>query len=42
MHVFHLEAAEEMRRNRDQFLRNVTSSMRGGNVKGVTFDKVLL
>jgi len=35
------EAAEEMRKNRDQFLRNVATSMRGGSVKGVVFDNVL-
>jgi ubiquitin-conjugating enzyme E2 M len=35
------EAAEEMRKNREQFLRNVANSMRGGNVKGVVFDNVL-
>ncbi|KAF9819904.1 hypothetical protein IEO21_01765 [Rhodonia placenta] len=36
------EAAEELRRNRDQFIFNVKSSMRGGNLKGVQYDKVLV
>lgn len=35
------EAAEDLRRNRDQFIRNVKLSMNGGQVKGVTYDQVL-
>ncbi|KAI0931831.1 NEDD8-conjugating protein ubc12 [Taiwanofungus camphoratus] len=36
------EAAEELRKNRDQFLHNVKNSMRGGNIRGVQYDKVLV
>ncbi|KAG1765132.1 ubiquitin-conjugating enzyme/RWD-like protein [Suillus occidentalis] len=36
------EAAEELRKNREQFLYNVKTSMRGGNIKGVTYDKVFV
>jgi len=35
------EAAEDLRRNRDVFARNVTTSMRGGSVNGVSFERVL-
>lgn len=35
------EAAEELRRNREQFVYNVQNSMRGGNIKGVQYAKVL-
>jgi ubiquitin-conjugating enzyme E2 M len=34
------EAAEELRRNRDVFLKNVKSSMLGGSIKGVQYAKV--
>jgi len=34
------EAAEDLRRNRDQFLANVKSSLKGGYVKGVSYDRV--
>ncbi|KAH9944168.1 E2 ubiquitin-conjugating enzyme [Epithele typhae] len=34
------EAAEELKRNREQFLHNVKTSMRGGSVKGERYDKV--
>lgn len=34
------EAAEELRKNRDQFLYNVKASMRGGSIKGVQYDRV--
>ncbi|KAL4241746.1 Ubiquitin-conjugating enzyme/RWD-like protein [Abortiporus biennis] len=34
------EAAEEMRKSREQFLYNVKTSMRGGSIKGVQYDKV--
>lgn len=36
------EAAEDLRRNRDQFIHNVVASMRGGYVKGVQYDKVFI
>ncbi|KAL4748626.1 hypothetical protein BDW72DRAFT_150132 [Aspergillus terricola var. indicus] len=35
------EAAEDLRQNRDLFKRNVRNSMAGGNIRGVTFDRVL-
>ena len=35
------EAAEDLRRNRDQFIKNVKSSLKGGNLKGVQYDNVL-
>ncbi|RXK36302.1 NEDD8-conjugating enzyme UBC12 [Tremella mesenterica] len=35
------EAAEDLRRSRDAFIQNVKVSMRGGSVRGETFDKVL-
>ena len=35
------EAAEDLRTNRDGFKRNVRSSMAGGSVRGVSFEKVL-
>ncbi|KAL4995163.1 ubiquitin-conjugating enzyme/RWD-like protein [Aspergillus recurvatus] len=35
------EAAEDLRQNRDLFKRNVRNSMAGGNVRGVTFDRVI-
>ncbi|KAL4974067.1 ubiquitin-conjugating enzyme/RWD-like protein [Aspergillus desertorum] len=35
------EAAEDLRQNRDLFKRNVRNAMAGGNVRGVTFDRVL-
>ena len=36
-----IEAAEELRRNREGFMQNVKSSIRGGFIKGVQYDKVL-
>jgi len=36
------EAAEDLRRNRDTFIQNVKTSMRGGSLKGNTFDNVLI
>jgi len=36
------EAAEELRKNREQFLYNVKTSMRGGSLKGVSYNKVLV
>ncbi|KAL4990037.1 ubiquitin-conjugating enzyme/RWD-like protein [Aspergillus falconensis] len=35
------EAAEDLRQNRDLFKRNVRNSMAGGNIRGVTFDRVI-
>ncbi|KAK7698699.1 Chitin synthase, class 3 [Diaporthe eres] len=35
------EAAEDLRNNREGFKRNVRSSMAGGSVRGVSFDRVL-
>ncbi|KAG8880919.1 hypothetical protein FRB98_004679 [Tulasnella sp. 332] len=35
------EAAEDLKRNREGFIANVKSSMRGGTVKGNSFDAVL-
>lgn len=34
------EAAEELRKNRDQFLYNVKAAMRGGSLKNVQYDRV--
>lgn len=34
------EAAEELRKNREQFIYNVKASMRGGTIKGVQYDRV--
>ena len=35
-----IEAAEELRKNRELFIRNVKQSMRGGYIKGVQYAKV--
>lgn len=35
------EAAEDLRTNREGFKRNVRSSMAGGSVRGVSFERVL-
>ncbi|TDL28061.1 E2 ubiquitin-conjugating enzyme [Rickenella mellea] len=35
------EAAEDLRRSRDQFLKNVKQSLNGGAIKGVKYDYVL-
>jgi ubiquitin-conjugating enzyme E2 M len=34
------EAAEELRKNREQFIQNVKASMTGRTVKGQKYDKV--
>src|ERR1700722_1656199 len=34
------EAAEDLRKNREQFVLNVKSSMRGGNIRGVQYARV--
>ncbi|KZP25314.1 E2 ubiquitin-conjugating enzyme [Athelia psychrophila] len=34
------EAAEDLRRNRDAFIANVRSSMKGSTVKGITYERV--
>jgi len=36
------EAAEELRKNREQFLHNVKISMRGGHIKGVRYNEVIV
>ncbi|ORY30375.1 ubiquitin-conjugating enzyme/RWD-like protein [Naematelia encephala] len=36
------EAAEDLRKNREGFIQNVKQSMRGGSVRGETFDRVLV
>ena len=36
------EAAEDLRKNRAGFIRNVTNSMQGGSVNGESFDRVLV
>lgn len=36
------EAAEELRRDRSRFARDVLNSMRGGSVNGITFDRVIV
>lgn len=36
------EAAEDLKSNREGFKRNVRSSMTGGQVKGQSFDRVLV
>jgi ubiquitin-conjugating enzyme E2 M len=36
------EAANDLMSDRDRFRRNVRSSMSGGQVKGESFDRVLL
>jgi len=36
------EAAEDLRTNRENFRRNVKTSMTGGSVKGITYDRVLM
>ncbi len=38
----HTEAAEDLKRDRDNFLRNVKSSLKGGIVKGETYDRALV
>ena len=35
------EAAEELRKDRDQFIRNVRATMRGGMLKKQQYDNVL-
>ncbi|KAJ3859300.1 ubiquitin-conjugating enzyme/RWD-like protein [Lentinula novae-zelandiae] len=37
-----IEAAQEMSKNRDQFLSHVRSSMRGVNIKGVQYTNVIV
>ena len=36
------EAAEDLRLNRDGFKRNVRTSMGGGTVKGLSFERVIM
>jgi ubiquitin-conjugating enzyme E2 M len=35
------EAAEDLRKDRERFVQNVKNSLRGGTVRGVTYDRVL-
>lgn len=35
------EAAEDLRLNRDGFKRNVRTSMSGGSVKGVSYERLM-
>ena len=35
------EAAEDLRTNRDSFKRNVRSSMAGGAVRGIQYERVM-
>ncbi|KIR68798.1 hypothetical protein I312_100103 [Cryptococcus bacillisporus CA1280] len=35
------DAAEDFRRNRENFIHNVKTAMRGGSVRGESFDRVL-
>jgi ubiquitin-conjugating enzyme E2 M len=37
-----IDAANDLAKNRDAFIQNVKTSMRGGSVRGETFDKVLI
>jgi len=36
------EAAEDLRRDREQFVKNVNTSLKGGSVKGETYDRVAI
>ena len=36
------EAAEDLKRDRDNFIRNVKTSLKGGTVKGTSYDGVLV
>jgi ubiquitin-protein ligase len=36
------EAAEDLRQSRDNFRRNVKTSMAGGSVRGTSYDRVLI
>lgn len=40
-HAGSAEAAEELKRNREHFVHNVNSSMRGGTIKGEKYDVVI-
>ena len=37
---FRVEAAEDLRRSRENFTHNVKNSLRGGVIKGVGYDNV--
>jgi hypothetical protein len=37
-----VDAANDLAKNRDAFIQNVKTSMKGGSVRGETFDKVLI
>lgn len=36
-----IEAAEDLRRDRAQFARNVATSLKGGSVRGERYDKMI-
>ena len=36
-----IDAAEELRRNREQFMRNVKQTLYGGSIRGQQYDKVI-
>ena len=37
-----IDAANDLAKNRDAFIQNVKTSMRGGSVRGENFDRVLV
>ena len=39
---FSLDAAEELRKNREQFVQNVKTAMRGGIIRGQQYDRVIV
>jgi hypothetical protein len=39
---WHTDAANDLAKNRDAFIQNVKNSMKGGTVRGETFDRVLV
>ena len=41
-HPSRLEAANELRQNRDMFVHNVKASMRGTSIKGQAYDRVVV
>jgi hypothetical protein len=38
--LYYVDAAAEMSKNREQFSKNVKAAMRGGYIKGITYDNV--
>jgi ubiquitin-conjugating enzyme E2 M len=39
--MFGIDAAEDLRRNRDQFVRNVKQTMGGMSLRGQQYDNVI-